>query len=117
MGVTAPGIVTGRLLVAQFGNLKNVPWIVPAGIGLLSGLWMGLSLISCLGFYGISLVVYRLCFSPIAHFPGPKLAAATGWYQAYYTIIHYGQWCFKVKELHEKYGNKPPRVFDARLMC
>lgn len=106
MGLTAPGIVAGHLLVSQFGKL-NVPRVVPIGMGLLSGMWMGFGLLTCFVIYLTVLVICRLWFSPISHFPGPKLAAATGWYQAYYTIVHYGQWCFKVKELHERYGTFP----------
>jgi hypothetical protein len=49
-------------------------------------------------------VVYRLYFSPLAKFPGPRMAAATLWYEAYYDIIKKGQYTFKIKELHKKYG-------------
>lgn len=51
--------------------------------------------------YGI---VYRLYLSPIASFPGPKLAALTFGYEFYYDIIHKGQYIWKIKELHQKYG-------------
>ncbi|KAM7189866.1 Cytochrome P450 [Rhypophila sp. PSN 637] len=103
MGTTAPGIVTGHLLVAQFAK-TNIPMVVPSTLGLGSATSIGLALSFALFVYGTSLVIYRLWFSPISHIPGPKLAAATGWYQAYYTVVHYGRWCFKVKELHEEYG-------------
>lgn len=110
MGLTAPGIVTGHLLLTQFGKL-NVPRVVPLGIGFVPDMcvMIFLGLLFCISIYGISLVIHRLWYSPISHIPGPKLAAATGWYQAYYTVVHYGRWCFKVKELHERYGMPPSR--------
>lgn len=52
----------------------------------------------------LSGAIYRLYFSPIAQFPGPKLAAVTLWYEFYYDIILSGQYIFKVRELHAKYG-------------
>lgn len=54
--------------------------------------------------YTVVLVIYRLYFSPLAKFPGPKLAAATLWYEFYYDIIKTGQYTFKIRELHAKYG-------------
>ena len=51
--------------------------------------------------YGI---IYRLYFHPLAKFPGPKLATITYWYEFYYDIIRRGQFTFKLRELHEKYG-------------
>lgn len=52
----------------------------------------------------ISLYIYRLYFSPISHFPGPKLAAISRWYEAYYEIILDGQYSRKIAELHDQYG-------------
>lgn len=54
--------------------------------------------------YGVLLVVYRLYLSPIAAFPGPKLAAATEWYEFYYHLVKDGQFGRAVERMHEKYG-------------
>lgn len=50
------------------------------------------------------LVYHRLYLSPIAKFPGPKLAAASFWYEFYYDIILGGKYIWKIKELHRQYG-------------
>ncbi|KAA8572114.1 hypothetical protein MFRU_018g01200 [Monilinia fructicola] len=55
-------------------------------------------------FYFATLVIYRMVFHPLARFPGPKLAAATRWYEAYYDVVHEGQYTFKIKRLHKEYG-------------
>lgn len=48
---------------------------------------------------------FRLSFSPIAKFPGPKLAALTFWYELYNDVWpHKFQYLWKIKELHEQYG-------------
>ncbi|KAF8858393.1 cytochrome P450 [Acephala macrosclerotiorum] len=51
-----------------------------------------------------SRTVYSVYFGPLAKFPGPKLAAATLWYEFYYDVIKMGRYTFKIKEMHEKYG-------------
>ena len=50
------------------------------------------------------LIYHRLYLSPIAHFPGPTLAALTYWYEFYYDIILGGQYIWKIKALHDQYG-------------
>jgi hypothetical protein len=59
---------------------------------------------SLLILYNLWLVVYRLFFSPLASFPGPKLAAATGWYEFYFDWWLNGNWVFHIAQLHKKYG-------------
>ncbi|KAF2147767.1 putative P450 monooxygenase [Myriangium duriaei CBS 260.36] len=54
--------------------------------------------------YGLILTIYRLYFSPLAKFPGPKLAAATSWYEFYFDVVKNGSYIWKIKELHEQYG-------------
>jgi hypothetical protein len=54
--------------------------------------------------YTINVAIQRLYFSPLAKFPGPKLAALSRWYEFYYEIILRGQYSFHIKELHKKYG-------------
>lgn len=48
--------------------------------------------------------VYRLYLSPLASFPGPKLAAVTLWYEFYYDVVQQGRYIWRIKEMHEKYG-------------
>ena len=54
--------------------------------------------------YLIAIVIYRLNFHPLAKFPGPKLAAATGWYEFYHDIVKRGCLIWKIQELHDRYG-------------
>lgn len=54
--------------------------------------------------YAVCLAIYRLWLSPIAHFPGPKLAALTMWYEWYYDSFLEGQYTFRIAEMHRKYG-------------
>ena len=48
--------------------------------------------------------VYRLYFSPIAHFPGRKLAALTLWYEFYFDVIGRGSYVWEIKKMHQTYG-------------
>lgn len=54
--------------------------------------------------YLVYAAILRLYLSPIAGFPGPKLAALTRLYELYYEVIKGGQFTFKIKELHKQYG-------------
>ena len=54
--------------------------------------------------YALSVVTYRLIFSPIAKFPGPKLAALTTYYELYYDVVHKGKYLFEIEKMHDKYG-------------
>ena len=65
----------------------------------------GLSLIGIyLVVYLLAGAVYRLRFSPLAKFPGPKLAALTLWYEFYYDVVKKGRYSWEIGKLHEKYG-------------
>ncbi|GFN11072.1 cytochrome P450 [Aspergillus tubingensis] len=48
--------------------------------------------------------IRRLYFHPLAHIPGPRLAALTWWYEFYFDVIQPGQYVFKIQELHTRYG-------------
>lgn len=63
-------------------------------------------MLACIGLlilYGVWLVIYRLFFHPLARFPGPKLLAATTWYEAFVDI---GPHDFpqRLAQIHQKYG-------------
>ncbi|KAH7032184.1 putative P450 monooxygenase [Macrophomina phaseolina] len=54
----------------------------------------------------VCLVAYRLYFSPLAAFPGPRLAAATYLVEMYHELLdgEGGQFPFVYRQWHEKYG-------------
>jgi hypothetical protein len=65
---------------------------------------MFLLVLAAFSVYVLSLAVQRLFLSPIARFPGPKLAAFTRWYEFYHEVVLRGQFTFHISELHKKYG-------------
>ncbi|RDW72537.1 uncharacterized protein DSM5745_07709 [Aspergillus mulundensis] len=54
--------------------------------------------------YSAWLVIYRLYLHPLARFPGPRLAAATGWYEFYYDALKGGTYIHEIERMHIKYG-------------
>jgi len=69
-----------------------------------------LSAISELGglfpaFYVLFSGFCRLYLSPVASFPGPRLAALTSWFEFYYDVIKGGKYTLNIAELHRQYGS------------
>ncbi|KUL90261.1 hypothetical protein ZTR_01954 [Talaromyces verruculosus] len=62
-----------------------------------------LFLLAC-GIYTICLFAYRLLLSPLARFPGPKLAAITSWYEVYFDVVLDGRFMWEIDRMHEEYG-------------
>lgn len=48
--------------------------------------------------------VYRLYWSPLAKFPGPKLTAITGGVEFYHSVIRRGKFVQEIMKMHEQYG-------------
>lgn len=57
--------------------------------------------------YAVTRASYRLLLHPLAKFPGPKLAALTSWYEAFYDVTG-GRFPDVLTELHEIYGMMTP---------
>ena len=54
--------------------------------------------------YFVALWAFRLYWSPLAAFPGPRLAALSNWYEFYYDVILQGKFTFHIQDLHKQYG-------------
>lgn len=67
-------------------------------------IWVAIPAVLAIGY--LLVIVYRLTLHPLAKFPGPKLAAASQAYEAYYDLWYKGGGEFspKIRNLHKKYG-------------
>jgi hypothetical protein len=76
------------------------------GMAILSSLYydLGVGLLIFVAIVHAALTVFSVYFGPLAKFPGPNLAAATLLYEFYYDVICKGQYTWKIKELHGRYG-------------
>ncbi|KAF8848110.1 cytochrome P450 [Acephala macrosclerotiorum] len=67
-----------------------------------------LEIVGTASFLALLLTVFgairRLFFHPLAHIPGPRLAALTWWYEFYFDVVQRGRYVFKIQELHNQYG-------------
>ena len=65
-------------------------------------LWVSVAIV----IYSGGLVIYRLFFHPLARFPGPKLAAATHWWECFQDIFigQGGDYINQVDRMHDKWG-------------
>jgi hypothetical protein len=82
---------------------KNMSNLIPLEAPLSTALSL---LVIFSTIYGLGIAIHRLYFSPLAPFPGPKLAAVTGWYETYFEIVKNGggHFTFEIMRMHEKYG-------------
>jgi hypothetical protein len=62
-------------------------------LGLLAGTWLW------------AVIAYRLFLGPLSAFPGPKLAALTGWYETYFECVKRGRYWVEIEKMHKRYGN------------
>jgi hypothetical protein len=49
-------------------------------------------------------VLYHVYFHPLAHVPGPRLAAASYLYQTYFSLVGGSKFYLQIQKLHEEYG-------------
>ena len=63
-----------------------------------------LSLVALFFLYTIGLYIHRIFFDSLSKFPGPKLAAASQWYEFYYDVVLKGKYTFEIARMHQKYG-------------
>jgi hypothetical protein len=99
-----------KMLTSLHQPLKNSPPWVLATMSILSStfgdstitIWI---LVTAAVSLGVSVTVaYRLWFSPLAVFPGRKLAALTGWYETYFDCFKRGMYWAEIERMHQEYG-------------
>lgn len=68
---------------------------------------MSILVISTLSvFSGLAIVYFlRVVTHPLRGYPGPRLAALSGWYMAYFEVIKKGAMVLQAANLHEKYNS------------
>ncbi|CAG8910087.1 unnamed protein product [Penicillium egyptiacum] len=54
--------------------------------------------------YNLVMVIYRLYFHKLSRFPGPRLAAATGLYEIYFSAWGPGIFENEIDNMHRKFG-------------
>jgi hypothetical protein len=112
MGITVPTVPSHDRLRAFLPRVVTPPALnVSKGCERRRRFYMEAVLIQPLFIGGVAILlyvaagaIYRLYLSPIAKFPGPKLTALTLWYEFYYDVIRKGKFHWRIKEMHEKYG-------------
>ena len=64
----------------------------------------GPRLLRVVALYIIAKLLYNLPFHPLAKFPGPRLAAATSWWQTYLEVFQGESLSLTLLDLHAQYG-------------
>ena len=75
-----------------------------------------LTLLAIATTYSIWTISRRLFLHPLSHFPGPKIAAATKWYEFYFDIVKRpgGTFMYEIQRMHDEYGKHLKRLKVAR---
>lgn len=66
--------------------------------------------------YNIGLVLHHLVFSNLTKFPGPKIAAATYWYEFYQDYLEDRKYVFVIEGMHKKYGSCMNRLLRMKTL-
>jgi hypothetical protein len=85
--------------------------------GLLSSASLPVLIGTTAVLYTLGLVLYRLYLHPLAKFPGPRFAAVTTFYEAYFEIVLKGQYSKQISKLHDQYGKPEFHCFYERVIC
>lgn len=83
---------------SQPKTLATMPTAGGGNVGNVAG-----GIVALILLYRALVIIYRLFLSPLAKFPGPKLAAATSWYEAFFDLRS-KNFPDVVSDLHDKYG-------------
>ncbi|EXL73801.1 hypothetical protein FOPG_10997 [Fusarium oxysporum f. sp. conglutinans race 2 54008] len=83
----------------NFNSIALERLLSPSALFGLTGLWLG---------YRVALALYNVSpLHPLSKFPGPKIAAASYVYEAYYDWILMGRYGRRIEKMHEQYGDDP----------
>ncbi|CRG85278.1 Trichodiene oxygenase [Talaromyces islandicus] len=85
-------------------SVSNVMEQPTSGGSASLAFWGCLSLLAAAVAWPCVLALYHLFFSPLAAVPGPRLAAATAWYEFYWDCPRKGHYMFKIEQMHREYG-------------
>ena len=83
-------------------DLESFWDVIPSAVSIvyLIGIWVG---------YRFLIVLYNISpFHPLVKFPGPKIAAASYLYEAYYDWWLVGRYGHEIRRMHERYGRPKP---------
>jgi hypothetical protein len=96
-------------LVPIFGALPGLLAVAVRGLQQRESLLQAFSLAFTIFVYYIaglfsSIVVYRVLFHPLSHFPGPRAAGVSALWNANVAVAKM-RWHLRVQELHLRFGN------------
>ena len=66
--------------------------------------------------WGLCLALYRLFWSPLAKFPGRRLAVSSMWYEFYHQVVKGGRYPWEIQKMHEEYGKNFMKSVQRRLL-